>query len=92
MRLQVNNRGEIITSGERQTNGNKLVTRFQKTFKIPGNSVSEKITGKFQGEVLYVTVPKRKSITKNLKENQGIVITAVLAFSLGALACHKLSK
>lgn len=88
----MNNKDEIITSGERQTDGNKLVTRFQKTLKIPGNSVSENITGKFEGEVLYITVPKRKSIVKNLKENQGIVITAVLAFSLGALACHKLSK
>ncbi|KAL8123531.1 hypothetical protein AgCh_011489 [Apium graveolens] len=52
VRLQVNNRDEIITSGERQTDGNKLVTRFQKTFKIPENSVSEKITGKFEAEGL----------------------------------------
>lgn len=60
MRLQVNNRGEIITSGERQTVGNKLVIRFLQNFKIPENSIAEKITGKFEGEVLYVTIPKLK--------------------------------
>lgn len=67
MRLQVNNRGEIITSGERQTVGNKLVIRFLQNFKIPDNSLTEKITGKFEGEVLYVTIPKLKkddNITK----------------------------
>lgn len=170
MRLQVNNRGEIITSGERQTVGDRLVIRFLQTFKIPENSVAEKITGKFEGEVLYVTVPKLKqddnitkisnipklkkkpkndnnvskpkiddnitkssnmdgdgsdknhckiaekvnfdgqgiitedwnmaeessmllrSVFKNLKENKGILITAVLAFSLGVLVSRKLSK
>ncbi|KAK1357766.1 HSP20-like chaperones superfamily protein [Heracleum sosnowskyi] len=188
VRLQVNNRGEIITSGERQTVGNKLVIRFLQTFKIPENSITEKITGKFEGEVLYVTVPKLKkddditkisyipkprkkpknddnitktsnipepkhddnitktependdnftkpkdidgyarvrnqykkiaenlpfngqgiikedwdiaeesgmllqSVVKNLKEKQGILITAVLAFSLGVLVSRKFSK
>lgn len=170
VRLQVNNRGEIITSGERQTVGNKLVIRFLQTFKIPENSITEKITGKFEGEVLYVTVPKLKkddktrnipklkkddsitktsnipklkeddnitkssnfdgngsdknlckkiaekvtfdghgiikedwniaeesgvllqSVVKNLKENRGILVTAVLAFSLGVLVSRKFSK
>lgn len=192
MRLQVNNRGEIITSGERQTVGDRLIIRFSQTFKIPENSITEKITGKFEGEVLYVTVPKLKkdkdiakinntvklrkkpktedniaqpcnvsqpkndndditqtsnipkpknednitksshiegnvsnknhckiaekvtfdgkgiitedwnlteesgmvlqSVVKNLKENKGILITAVLAFSLGVLVSRKFSK
>ncbi|KAL8123532.1 uncharacterized protein LOC141717704 [Apium graveolens] len=191
VRLQVNNRGEIITSGERQTVGNKLVIRFLQNFKIPENSITEKITGKFEGEVLYVTIPKLKkddditkisnlrklrtkpknednitktsnipepkkednigktsntaepknddnviksrdidgygsvrnykkiaekspfngegiiregwdiaeesgmllqSVVKNLKENKGILITAVLAFSLGVLVSRKFSK
>ncbi|WOG99546.1 hypothetical protein DCAR_0518899 [Daucus carota subsp. sativus] len=192
VRLQVNNRGEIITSGERQTVGDRLIIRFSQTFKIPENSITEKITGKFEGEVLYVTVPKLKkdkdiakinntvklrkkpktedniaqpcnvsqpkndndditqtsnipkpknednitksshiegnvsnknhckiaekvtfdgkgiitedwnlteesgmvlqSVVKNLKENKGILITAVLAFSLGVLVSRKFSK
>lgn len=106
MRLQVNNRGEIITSGEKQAIENKY-KRFKETFKIPENSDIEKIKGKFEGEVLYVTIPKLlpkgslleegggvgdllQSVARNVSENKGIVITAVLAFSLGAMLSHKL--
>jgi len=108
VRLQVNNRGEIITSGERQAMENKC-KRFRETFKIPENSDIEKIRGKFEEEVLYVTIPKlllllegRRSVleeggvgdllqgvAKNVSKNKGIVITAVLAFSLGVMLSHR---
>lgn len=110
MRLQVNSRGEIITSGEKQVIENKY-KRFKEIFKIPENSDIGKIRGKFEGEVLYVTIPKLlpkgslleeggggpggvgdllQSVARNVSENKGIVITAVLAFSLGVMLSHKL--
>lgn len=58
VRLQVDDSGNITVSGERLVNNNKYVY-FEQTFKMPENSDIDKISGKFEGEILYVTVPKQ---------------------------------
>lgn len=45
-----------MVGGERHTE-NKIF-RFEQTFKIPENSNTEKISGRYEGEILYVIVPK----------------------------------
>ncbi|KAB2633483.1 inactive protein RESTRICTED TEV MOVEMENT 2-like [Pyrus ussuriensis x Pyrus communis] len=57
VRLGVNiSAGHITISGERQVNGKKT-EYFEQNFTLPPNSDVDKITGKFDGEILYVTVP-----------------------------------
>ena len=51
--------GDVKVSGERATNQNKHV-RFEQTYKVPGeNSDLNKITARFDGEILSITVPKQ---------------------------------
>ncbi|CAN6714009.1 unnamed protein product [Malus baccata var. baccata] len=58
VRLEVNiSAGHITISGERQVN-EKKTEYFKQKFTLPPNSDVDKITGKFDGEILYVTVPK----------------------------------
>lgn len=59
MKLQVDSSEQITVSGERLTSDNKYVTRFQQMFTLPPDSDVDKISGKYDGELLYVTVPKR---------------------------------
>ncbi|ONI08580.1 hypothetical protein PRUPE_5G186800 [Prunus persica] len=49
--------GHLTVSGQRQVNEKKS-EYFEQNFTIPPNSDVDKITGKFDGEILYVTVPK----------------------------------
>ncbi|CAL5372455.1 unnamed protein product [Camellia sinensis] len=58
LRLHIDDNGEIVVNGERHGSNNKIV-RFEQTFQVPGSSDLEKVTGRFEGEVLYVTVPKK---------------------------------
>lgn len=51
--------GNITVSGEMLTSDNKYIMRFEQMFPLPPNSDMDKISGKFDGELLYVTVPKR---------------------------------
>ncbi|XP_061346678.1 22.0 kDa heat shock protein-like [Gastrolobium bilobum] len=153
VKLQVDSNGRIIVTGERQANERKRV-HFQLTFPVPVDSDMDKIEGKFDGGILYVTVPKRnakenkesetekaengsavrakendshepntenegrdpslhdnhteqeekrnenaqgtmlrsamlRSALEVLRKNKGIVITAVVAFSLGLLVSHQ---
>ncbi|KAG6745928.1 hypothetical protein POTOM_050438 [Populus tomentosa] len=146
VKLQVDNSGQIVVRGERLVNNNSKVIYFEQKFKLPENSDTDKITGKFDGEFLYVTVPKQEetsiepeyqntatatatptptsdenhkrleekgSMDSNrlywrvqggeattlemalemIKKNKGILLTAVLAFSLGIIvARHKLES
>ncbi|KAJ6875330.1 hypothetical protein NC652_034905 [Populus alba x Populus x berolinensis] len=147
VKLQVDNSGQIVVSGERLVNNNSKVIYFEQKFKLPENSDTDKITGKFDGEILYVTVPKQEetyiepeyqntatatatptsdenhkrleekgSMDSNrlfsrkywrqedeatplemalemIKKNKGVLLTAVLAFSLGIIvARHKLES
>ncbi|GMY15677.1 17.8 kDa class I heat shock protein [Fagus crenata] len=169
LRLQVDSSGHITVTGERLANDGKRIY-FEQTFNLPENSDTDNITGKIDGEILYVTVPKQvaeetrehefvnndvcgseqenvhekpindksyrddhqhgnihgygydsekekkrgnaqsahmefseetikqwergstvlRSAVKMLKRNKGIVMTAILAFSLGVLVTHKL--
>ncbi|XP_061954014.1 17.9 kDa class I heat shock protein-like [Populus nigra] len=145
VKLQVDNSGQIVVSGERLVNNNSKVIHFEQKFKLPENSDTDKITGKFDGEILYVTVPKQEETSvepeyqntatatatatasenhrrleekgsmdsyrlfsrkywrqedeatplekalEMIKKNKGILLTAVLAFSLGIIVTrHKL--
>ncbi|GMP33532.1 hypothetical protein CsSME_00006814 [Camellia sinensis var. sinensis] len=58
LRLHIDDNGEIVVNGERHGSNNKIV-RFEQTFQVPRSSDLEKVTGRFEGEVLYVTVPKK---------------------------------
>nr|KYP55503.1 16.6 kDa heat shock protein [Cajanus cajan] len=67
VKLQVDSYGRILVSGERQVNEWKHV-QFRLNFPEPVDSDMDKITGKFDGGVLYVTVPKR--VTQQNKESE----------------------
>ncbi|KAK4568333.1 hypothetical protein RGQ29_003921 [Quercus rubra] len=159
VKLNIDGLGNITATGQRQVNEDKMVY-FDQSFKLPENSDDDKISGRFDGEILYVTVPKRAveekrehetvkeipgnihghdsemekmsntgnihghnsetekrssrnapmcfsketiegwenesgllgSAVKMLKRNTGIVMAAVLAFSLGVLVTRKLES
>lgn len=73
--------GHITVSGHRQVNEKKS-EYFEQNFTIPPNSDVDKITGKFDGEILYVTVPKVAAVVEEKKEaepeieNQNVEETA----------------
>ncbi|KAI3726901.1 hypothetical protein L1987_66708 [Smallanthus sonchifolius] len=58
LKLQVNNQTHILVSGERQVRENKY-KRFEQSFELPKDADIEKITGKLDGEILYISVPKK---------------------------------
>ncbi|KAL5544399.1 hypothetical protein UlMin_008183 [Ulmus minor] len=58
VKIQVINSGHIKISGERLVHENRKLN-FEKSYKVPENSNTDKITAKFDGEILYVTVPKQ---------------------------------
>ncbi|XP_011015283.1 PREDICTED: inactive protein RESTRICTED TEV MOVEMENT 2-like [Populus euphratica] len=140
VKLRVDDYGQIVVSGERLVNNNSKVIYFEQTFKLPENSDADKITGKFDGEILFVTVPKQEETSvepeyqntatataisdenrkrleekgsmdsyrllsrkywrqedeatplekafEMIKKNKGILLTAVIAFSLGIIVTH----
>lgn len=59
--------GHITVTGEAQVNQNQF-KYFEENFTIPANSDVDKITGKFDGEILYVTVPKVVAVVEERKE------------------------
>ncbi|KAK7292240.1 hypothetical protein RIF29_08017 [Crotalaria pallida] len=65
--LQVDSSGNVIVRGERKVNERKSV-HFKLTYPVPEDSDADKITGKFDAGILYVTVPKR--ISKENKESE----------------------
>ncbi|XP_058762168.1 uncharacterized protein LOC131635551 isoform X2 [Vicia villosa] len=58
VKLQVDSSGRIVVKGERQASELKRV-RFHLSFPAPSNSEVDKIAGKFDGGILYVTLPKQ---------------------------------
>ncbi|KAI3761320.1 hypothetical protein L1987_51732 [Smallanthus sonchifolius] len=58
LKLQVDNQTHILVSGERQVRENKY-KRFEQSFELPKDADIEKITGKLEGEILYISVPKK---------------------------------
>ncbi|KAE9602171.1 putative HSP20-like chaperone [Lupinus albus] len=65
--LQVDSSGSIIVRGERKVNEWKRI-HFQLIFPVPEDSDADKVAGKFDAGILYVTVPKR--IAKENKESE----------------------
>jgi len=64
VKLQVDSSGRIVVKGERQASEQKRV-RFHLSFPEPDDSEIDKIAGKFDGGILYVTLPKRIAQEKN---------------------------
>lgn len=70
MKLQVDiDPGKLTVSGERLVNNSKCIY-FEQTFKLPQNSDTDNITGKFDGEILHVTVPKQEETSEEPALNQ----------------------
>ncbi|GAB2251687.1 hypothetical protein Droror1_Dr00004534 [Drosera rotundifolia] len=57
VRLQVDKSGHLTVIGGRLLGHDKYMN-FEKTFKLPESSDSAKITGKFEGDILYIRIPK----------------------------------
>ncbi|WKA08365.1 hypothetical protein VitviT2T_026094 [Vitis vinifera] len=75
VKLQVDYQtNQLMASGERRVSELKYI-RFKQTFKLPNNSDIEKITAKFEGEILYVIVPKVKEQKEEPKEENGTAST-----------------
>jgi HSP20 family molecular chaperone IbpA len=64
VKLQVDSSGRIVVKGERQASEQKRVN-FHLSFPAPEDSEVDKIAGKFDGGILYVTLPKRIIQEKN---------------------------
>ncbi|KAK9054485.1 hypothetical protein SSX86_025563 [Deinandra increscens subsp. villosa] len=58
LKLQVDNGTHVLISGERQERENKY-KRFEQSFELPKDADIQKITGKLDAEILYVSVPKK---------------------------------
>ncbi|KAJ6977356.1 inactive protein RESTRICTED TEV MOVEMENT 2-like [Populus alba x Populus x berolinensis] len=67
VKLQVDDPGKLTVSGERLVNNSKCIY-FEQTFKLPQNSDTDNITGKLDGEILYVTVPKQEETSEETSE------------------------
>ncbi|XP_019460195.1 PREDICTED: inactive protein RESTRICTED TEV MOVEMENT 2-like [Lupinus angustifolius] len=65
--LQVDSSGSIIVRGDRKVNDWKSV-HFQLIFPVPEDSDADKIAGKFDAGILYVTAPKQ--IARETKESE----------------------
>jgi hypothetical protein len=84
VKLQVDNSGQIVVSGERLVNNNSKVIHFEQKFKLPENSDTDKITGKFDGEILYVTVPKQEETSVEPEyQNTATTTTTATATATG---------
>ncbi|KAL5544392.1 hypothetical protein UlMin_008176 [Ulmus minor] len=58
LKIQLINTEHIRISGKRLANENKQIL-FEKHYNLPENSNPDKITAKFEDQILYVTVPKQ---------------------------------
>jgi len=67
VKLQVDSYGRIVVKGERQINAWKH-DHFRLTFPAPLDSDMDRIAGKFDGGVLYVTIPKQ--VTQHSKVSE----------------------
>ncbi|KAJ0436818.1 putative alpha crystallin/Hsp20 domain, HSP20-like chaperone [Helianthus annuus] len=69
LKLQVDDRTHIIVSGERQVRENKY-KRFEQKLELPKDADIEKITGKLDGEILYISVPKKVEQVHNKTKHE----------------------
>ncbi|GAV73833.1 HSP20 domain-containing protein [Cephalotus follicularis] len=77
VKLQLDSSGHLTVSGERLVKDNKYVC-FEQSFQVPQNSDLDKITGTFDGEILYVTVPKHVAEIKEEPENKDENVNSIL--------------
>ncbi|PWA43044.1 HSP20-like chaperone [Artemisia annua] len=71
LKLQVDNQTHIVVSGERQVRENKF-KRFEQRFELPNNVHIDKISGKLDGEILYISVPKKVEHEHQETKHDGI--------------------
>ncbi|CDP18826.1 unnamed protein product [Coffea canephora] len=57
LNVQLTTDGKLRVSGEKEAENNKVI-RFQKEFRISSDINTKKITAKFEGDILYVRLPK----------------------------------
>ncbi|KAF8378403.1 hypothetical protein HHK36_029742 [Tetracentron sinense] len=141
VKLKVDNIDKVIASGERQL-GDRKYSRFKEVYRVPKDSYMDGISGKFEGGLLVVIIPKKeiareeeakkqeksytmkdekeqghgigdveesekngiteglerereentglmKSVMKKLRKNKAIIITALLAISVGLYISHE---
>ncbi|KAL1373320.1 hypothetical protein HN51_003302 [Arachis hypogaea] len=72
VKLQIDSYGRIIVKGERHPNERKRV-RFHLTFPVPVDSDTDKVAGRFDAGILYVTVPKVNKESEAVKAANGTV-------------------
>ncbi|XP_059441023.1 uncharacterized protein LOC132173526 [Corylus avellana] len=76
VKLHIDSQGQMIVGGERKVNEEKYVY-FEQTFTVPENTVVDQISGKFDGEFLYVTVPKQAVVEEEIEYvDHGMISTA----------------
>ncbi|XP_043724310.1 inactive protein RESTRICTED TEV MOVEMENT 2-like [Telopea speciosissima] len=61
LKVEVDNNGRLAVRGERQFSDNKY-KRFKQVYNLPIDSDIDKITGKFDGGVLFVIIPKKETV------------------------------
>ncbi|XP_015692983.1 inactive protein RESTRICTED TEV MOVEMENT 2-like [Oryza brachyantha] len=58
-RVQVDGKGKLTVRGQRPAGAGNKHVRFHKVFQLPSNASVDDITGRFEANVLTITVPKR---------------------------------
>ncbi|KAG8069098.1 hypothetical protein GUJ93_ZPchr0005g14337 [Zizania palustris] len=58
-RVQVDRAGRLTILGQRPATADARRTRFRKVFQLPSTANTDDITGRFEANVLTITVPKR---------------------------------
>ncbi|KAJ3701903.1 hypothetical protein LUZ61_005608 [Rhynchospora tenuis] len=68
-RVQVDALGKLSVKGQKKIDDNRC-KRFNTVFQLPSDSDIEKIRGKFEGDVLTLTVPKRQKPLTSKQETK----------------------
>ncbi|XP_022735955.1 inactive protein RESTRICTED TEV MOVEMENT 2-like [Durio zibethinus] len=69
LKLELASTGHITISGEKIVDENKRIY-FEQTFALPENSDMENISGKFDGDFLHVTVPRKSVVEEENKQQE----------------------
>ncbi|KAL5722619.1 hypothetical protein ACHQM5_006121 [Ranunculus cassubicifolius] len=59
LKVRVDNFRKVTVSGERQVSENKF-SRFKQVYEMPEDADVDNISGRFDGGLLFVVIPKRK--------------------------------
>ncbi|XP_042512612.1 22.0 kDa heat shock protein-like [Macadamia integrifolia] len=69
VKLEVDNKGNVAVSGERQLTENKY-KRFKVNYNLPIESDIDKISGKFDNGLLFVIIPKKEYVIEEEPKEQ----------------------